>query len=255
MPQQTFSVFSKLTATMQTRNMLFAIAARDPGNMKPSRRLASPYTPQSCLVECSLEKLPLPRPGSNVQNSKTANDCVANLRLGAFLVSTALGNPVVRWRARRASGSGQQTVILRWLWFWACSPRSSTQTWERLILVISIRTNSSWASQFPEILLLFTSTCPVKVQISRGLGPFLQIEPWTTGCIFLAPLRYAPTSIHIYIYIYMCVYHSNYIIIHASVCSRPLRYAPTSDIMSITTIGGISSWLSTSSYFDYVYHY
>ena len=28
----------------------------------------------------------------------------------------------------------------------------------------------------PEPLLMFTSPCPLKVQISQGLGPFFQIE-------------------------------------------------------------------------------
>ena len=42
-------------------------------------------------------------------------------------------------------------------------------------LIISIRTISSWGYQIPEPLLVFASQCPLKVQISQGLGPFFQI--------------------------------------------------------------------------------
>ena len=35
---------------------------------------------------------------------------------------------------------------------------------------------SNCGSQIPESSLIFTSTCPLKVQISQGLDPFFQIE-------------------------------------------------------------------------------
>ena len=55
------------------------------------------------------------------------------------------------------------------------------QVQPRSVLIISTRTFSNGGSQIPEPLLMLTSTCPVKVQISQGLGPFLQIEPSKTG--------------------------------------------------------------------------
>ena len=42
----------------------------------------------------------------------------------------------------------------------------------RSALIISIRRNSNRESQIPEPLLIFTSRCPLKVQISQGLGLF-----------------------------------------------------------------------------------
>ena len=36
-------------------------------------------------------------------------------------------------------------------------------------------------SQIPEPLLMFASTCPLRVQISQGLGPFFQIELLKAG--------------------------------------------------------------------------
>ena len=50
----------------------------------------------------------------------------------------------------------------------------------RSVLVISIRTISI-EGQIPGSLRIFTSKCPLKVQISHGLGPFSQIELLTTG--------------------------------------------------------------------------
>ena len=53
-------------------------------------------------------------------------------------------------------------------------------TWEgrdiRSVLIISIRKISNCGSQIPEPSLMFNSTCPLKVQISQGLGPFFLIE-------------------------------------------------------------------------------
>ena len=43
------------------------------------------------------------------------------------------------------------------------------------------RKNSNWGSQIPESLLMFTSTCSLKAQISQGLGTFLQIGLPKTG--------------------------------------------------------------------------
>ena len=52
----------------------------------------------------------------------------------------------------------------------------------RSVLPISIRWISNWGSRIPETLLVFTSKCPLKVQISQGLGPFSQIELLRTVC-------------------------------------------------------------------------
>ena len=46
----------------------------------------------------------------------------------------------------------------------------------RSLLVSSVRTISNRGSRVQEPLLAFTSTCPLKVQISLGLGPFFQIS-------------------------------------------------------------------------------
>ena len=48
--------------------------------------------------------------------------------------------------------------------------------------MISIRIVSSSGSQIPEPLLIFTSKCALKAQISQGLGPSFQIELSKTGC-------------------------------------------------------------------------
>ena len=52
----------------------------------------------------------------------------------------------------------------------------------RSVLIIPIYTISNCGSQISEPLFVFTSKCPLKVQISRGLGPFSQIELFKTGC-------------------------------------------------------------------------
>ena len=49
--------------------------------------------------------------------------------------------------------------------------------------MISIRTISNRGSRIPEPLLVFTSKCPLKAQISQGLGPFVQIQLLKTGSI------------------------------------------------------------------------
>ena len=53
------------------------------------------------------------------------------------------------------------------------------KAWEpnnlRSVLIISIRNISNRGSRIPEPLLMFTSKCPLKVQISQVLGPFFQI--------------------------------------------------------------------------------
>ena len=46
-------------------------------------------------------------------------------------------------------------------------------------VLITIHQISNWGSQIP--LLVVTSTCPFRAQISQGLGPFLQIELSKTG--------------------------------------------------------------------------
>ena len=46
----------------------------------------------------------------------------------------------------------------------------------RSVLTISIRKFSNRGSRIPEPLLVFTSKCPLKIQVSQGLGPFFQIE-------------------------------------------------------------------------------
>ena len=55
------------------------------------------------------------------------------------------------------------------------------EQWLRSVLIISVCINSNSGSQIPEPLLMFTSTCPLKVQIPQGLGPFVQIEFLQTG--------------------------------------------------------------------------
>ena len=47
--------------------------------------------------------------------------------------------------------------------------------------ILSIRRHSNRGSQIPEPLLMFTSGCPSKLQVSQGLGPFFQIELLKTG--------------------------------------------------------------------------
>ena len=51
----------------------------------------------------------------------------------------------------------------------------------RSLLIIPIHKISNQVSQIPEPLHILTSKCPLKVQISKGLGPFLQIELLKTG--------------------------------------------------------------------------
>ena len=45
-----------------------------------------------------------------------------------------------------------------------------------LIIMIAIRIISDAGSRIPEPLLCVTSMCPLRVQISQGLGTFFQIE-------------------------------------------------------------------------------
>ena len=52
----------------------------------------------------------------------------------------------------------------------------------RSLLTISIRKTSNLGSQLPEPSLMFTSTCPFTNQISKGLGPFVQIHLLNTCC-------------------------------------------------------------------------
>ena len=63
----------------------------------------------------------------------------------------------------------------------------------------------------PKPLLMFTSKCLFKVQISQGLGPFFQIELLKTG---RKPVVYICIYIYIYIYIYVPIYSCIYIYIY-----------------------------------------
>ena len=58
-----------------------------------------------------------------------------------------------------------------------------TRLWQpdivRSVLIISVYTNSNLGCSNPRTLLIFT--CPLKVQISQGLGPFFRIELLKTG--------------------------------------------------------------------------
>ena len=60
----------------------------------------------------------------------------------------------------------------------------------RSVLIISTPTMSNRGSQIPEPLLVFTSKCPWKLQISQGLGPLFHIELLKTG---RKRIRYAPS--------------------------------------------------------------
>ena len=51
----------------------------------------------------------------------------------------------------------------------------------RSVLMISTCRISNWGSQIPAPFYMFTSRCPLKVQMSQGLGTFFQIELWKTG--------------------------------------------------------------------------
>ena len=51
----------------------------------------------------------------------------------------------------------------------------------RSVLIITIYTISNRGSQIPEPLLVFTSTCPLTVQMSQGLGQFFKIGPSKAG--------------------------------------------------------------------------
>ena len=57
-------------------------------------------------------------------------------------------------------------------------PRNGTQNAnvEQKGHVVEVRWN-------PESLLIFTSACPLKVQITQGLGTFVQIGLLTTGLL------------------------------------------------------------------------
>ena len=46
----------------------------------------------------------------------------------------------------------------------------------RSVLINSIRKTSNWGSRIQEPLLMFTSNCTLRVQTSKGLDPFLQIQ-------------------------------------------------------------------------------
>ena len=53
----------------------------------------------------------------------------------------------------------------------------------RSVLIISTRRTSNGGPQIPEPVPTLPSKRPLKVQISQGLGPFLQIELLKTGSV------------------------------------------------------------------------
>ena len=50
-----------------------------------------------------------------------------------------------------------------------------------MYIYIYIHIRGAAHGHITEPMIIFTSTCPLKVQISQGLGPFFQIELLRTG--------------------------------------------------------------------------
>ena len=108
--------------------------------------------------------------------------------------------------------------------------------WSQPVLALSLRKITSWGSKNPQTLLVFASACPPKVQISQGLGPFLQIELLKTGralvrtrvdmhVVYIYSSIYSNTYIYIYIYMYILLCSNLYIVIYIQSCSYSYSYS------------------------------
>ena len=76
----------------------------------------------------------------------------------------------------------------------------------RSVLIASIRKAENWGSRIPDQLFSFMSNCPLKAQISQGLGavsPDWIFDSWLSRCI-RAPTCFVGSLLYMLCYVFYC---------------------------------------------------